>query len=82
VKLLEPYPGEAGRRILGSEYDHLARPNLDLSGLPIREADLADTVDQIRVHLNTLTRTLPWSEALSVRIEQVSGHLMAEFEAI
>ncbi|GAG26572.1 unnamed protein product, partial [marine sediment metagenome] len=43
---------------------------------------MADTVDQIRVHLNTQARTLPPSEALLAMLDQVSGHLVAEFEAL
>jgi len=51
VKILAGYPPQVGQRILGPEYDHLAALNLDLTGLPVPEADLAETVDQIRVHL-------------------------------
>ena len=82
VKVLAGYPPQVGQRILGSEYDPLAALNLDLSGLPVRKANLADAVDQIRVHLNTLVQTLPPSEALLAMLDQVSGHLVAEFEAI
>ncbi|MGA9348015.1 MAG: hypothetical protein WBW48_04330 [Anaerolineae bacterium] len=82
VKVLAGYPLEVGRRLLGPEYNHLAALNLDFSGLPVREVDLADMVDQIRVHLNTLAQTLPASEALLAMLDQVSGHLMAEFEAL
>jgi hypothetical protein len=82
VKVLACYPPQAGQRVLGPEYDHLAALNLDLSGLPVREADMADAVDQIRVHLNTLAQALPASEALSAMLKQVSGHLVAEFEVL
>jgi len=82
VRVLTDYPPQVGRRILGPEYDHLAALNLDLSGLPVREADLADTVDQIRIHLNTLAQTSPPSEALAAMLDQASGHLVAEFEAL
>ena len=82
VKVLAGYPSQVGRRILGSEYNHLAALELDLSGLPVREADLANAVDQIRVHLNTLAQALPLSEALLAMLDQVSGHLVAEFEAV
>ena len=82
VKVLAGYPPQVGKRILGVEYDYLAALNLDFSGLPVREVDLADTVDQIRVHLNTLAQTLPASEALLAMLDQVSGHLVAEFEAL
>ncbi|MCK4452051.1 MAG: PglZ domain-containing protein, partial [Anaerolineae bacterium] len=68
--------------ILGPEYDHLAALNLDLTDLPVPEADLAETVDQIRVHLNTLVRALPASEVLPTMLAQVSGHLLAEFEVL
>jgi hypothetical protein len=80
VKVLAGYPSHVGQRILGSEYDPLAALNLDLSALPVREANLADAVDQIRVHLNTLVQALPPSEALLAMLDQVSGHLVAEFE--
>jgi hypothetical protein len=90
VKILAGYPSQVGQRILGPEYDPLAALNLDLGGLPVRKADpsagsgqaLADAVDQIRVHLNTLVQALPPSEALLAMLDQVSGHLVAEFEAI
>jgi len=82
VKILVGYPLQVGRRILSPEYDHLAALNLDFSGLRVREVDLVDTVDQIRVHLNTLALALPPSETLLAMLEQVSGHLVAEFEAL
>jgi len=82
VKVLAGYPPQVGRRILGPEYNHLAALKLDLSGLPVREADLAKAVDQIRVHLNTLARALPPSEALLAMLDQISGHLVVEFEAL
>jgi len=82
VKVLAGYPHQVGQRILGPEYDPLAALNLDLSGLPLREADIADGIDQVRVHLNTLAQTLPPPEALSALLEQASGHLVAEFEAL
>ncbi len=82
VKILAGYPSQVGKRILGPEYDHLAALNLDFSGLPVREVDLADAVDHIRVHLNTLARALPPSEALTTMLDQVSGHLVTEFEAL
>jgi len=82
VKILVGYPLQVGQRILGPEYDHLAALTLDFSGLPVREVDLADTVDQIRVHLNTLAQALPLSEALMAMLNQISGHLVAEFEAL
>ena len=63
VKVLTGCPLQIGQRILGPEYDHLAALNLDLGGLPVREADLTDVVDQIRVHLNALAQALPPSEA-------------------
>ena len=82
VKVLAGYPPQVGKRILGVEYDYLAALNLDFSGLPVREADVADVVDQIRVHLNTLVQALSPSEALLAMLDQVSGHLVAEFEAV
>ena len=82
VKILVGYPLQVGKRILGVECDYLAALNLDFSGLPVREADVADVVDQIRVHLNTLVQALSPSETLSAMLEQVSGHLVAEFEAL
>ena len=82
VKILGGYPLEVGRRVTGSEHNHLIALSLDLSGLPVREADLADAVDQIRVHLNMLSQALPPAEALHTMLDQVSGHLVAEFEAL
>jgi hypothetical protein len=82
VKILAGYPPAVGRRVLGPEYDHLAVLNLDLSGLPVREADLSDAVDQVRVHLNTLAQVLPPADAFTTMLGQVSGHLVAEFEAL
>ncbi|HUS70961.1 MAG TPA: hypothetical protein VM075_09345, partial [Anaerolineae bacterium] len=82
VKVLADYPPQVGQRILGSEYGHLAALNLDLGGLPVREADVAEAVDHIRVHLNTLAQTSPPPEALSALLAQASGHLAAEFEAL
>jgi len=82
VKILAGCPSEVGRRVLGPEYDHLAVLNLDLGGLPVREADLSGAVDQIRVHLNTLAQALPPADAFTTMLGQVSGHLVAEFEAL
>jgi len=82
VKILAGYSPQVGQRILGHEYDPLAALNLDLSGLPVREADVADGVDQVRVHLNTLAQTSPPPETLSALLEQASGYLVAEFEAL
>jgi len=90
VEVLAGYPPQVGQRILGPEYDYLAALRLDLSGLPVREADpsagsgqaLADATDQIRVHLNTLAQALSPSEALPVMLDQVSGHLVAEFKVL
>lgn len=82
VHVLAGYPSEVGRRVIGPKYDCLAALNLDLSGVPIREADLSDAVDQIRVHLNTLAQALPPADAFTTMLGQVSGHLVAEFEAL
>jgi len=82
VKVLAGYPPQVGQRILGPKYNPLAALNLDLGGLPVREADIADGIDQVRVHLNTLAHTLPPSQALSAILEQTSGYLVAEFEAL
>jgi hypothetical protein len=82
VKVLAHYPHEVGRRVLGEEYDPLVALNLDLGALPIREAELTDAVDQIRVHLNTLAQSLTPGEVVSTMLDQVSGHLLVEFEAV
>jgi len=82
VKILAGYPPGVGRRVLGVEYDHLAVLNLDLGSLPVREAALSDAVDQIRVHLNTLAQALPPANAFTTMLGQVSGYLVAEFEAL
>jgi len=82
LKVLAGYPAQVGQRVLGVEYAPLAALNLDLSGLLVREADLTDAIDQIRVHLKTVAQTLPPPKALQAMLDQVSGYLVAEFEAI
>lgn len=82
IRVLAGYPASVGQRVMGSEYDLLAALELDLGTLPVREAELTGTVDQVRVHLNTLTQALPPAEALSDMLKQVSGCLVAEFEAV
>jgi len=82
VKVLAGYPPQVGQHILGPAYGPLAALSLDLSGLPVREADVAGAVDHVRIHLNTLAQTLSPPEALSALLKQASGHLVAEFEAL
>lgn len=82
VKVLAGYPASVGRRLMGSEYDLLAALELDLSALPVREAELIGTVDQVRVYLNTLSQISPPVDALSEILKQVSGYLVAEFEVV
>jgi hypothetical protein len=82
VKVLAGYPPEVGRRALGARYDALAAPDLNLTALPVDENTVAGAVDQIRVHLNTLRQTLPPGEALDTMLDQVSGYLVAEWDAV
>lgn len=82
IKVLAGYPDTVGRRAMGAEYDPLAALKLNLDALPVREAELADTVDQIRVHLNSLTHASLTKQTLATVVEQVSGHLIAEFEVV
>jgi hypothetical protein len=82
VKVLAGYSAAVGQRTMGPEYDALASMRLDLGSLPVREADLASTVDHIRIHLNSLGQGLTPTEAVAAMLDEVSGHLVAEFAAV
>lgn len=82
IRVLSGYPNEVGQRVMGPEYDILANMKLDLGGLPVREADLGSVIDQVRVYLNHLALDHAPAEALSLLLDQASGHLVIEFETV
>ncbi len=82
LKVLVGYPPEVGHRVLGDQYDLLAQLDLDLSGIPVDESQMAPVLDQIRVHLEGLIRSNTAPEALETILTQASGHLEIEFDTV
>jgi hypothetical protein len=80
-KLVKNYPIEISEHVLGERYDTFQKLNLDLKNLPIEEAKLKRTINEIEIFLlNELKiKTLKDLEEL---ITTVSGELAVEFNEI
>jgi len=82
LKVLQGYPAEVGQRVLGDTSEQLCALELDLSALPVKESEVRDTVDQVRVYLNQMIKKTPSRELAVKLLQQVSGYLVAEYEAV
>ncbi len=90
LNVLTGYPPEVGRRVMGDQFDLLARLELDLSDIQVSESQIGSALDQIRVHLEQLMRSTATHrlrsgqahEALEAILTQASGYLEVEFDAV
>ena len=82
LKVLQGYPSEVGHRALPDTFQLLRPLELDLSALPVQESEVRTSSDQIRVYLTRAIREAPSRELVAALLEQVSGCLVAEYEAV
>ena len=82
LKVLQGYPPEVGHRAMGDTFQQLRALELDLAALPVQESEVRKSSDQIRVYLNQVIREAPSKELAASLLEQVSGCLVAEYEAV
>ncbi|MFQ5854903.1 MAG: hypothetical protein ACE5LU_04575 [Anaerolineae bacterium] len=82
LKVLIGYPPEIGRRVIGDRFDALAQLDLDLSGISVVESQIGSAVDQVRVYLKNLVESNTAHASLEAILEQASGHLEIEFDAV
>ncbi len=80
LRLLANYPKTLGEHIFGIDYAELSSLGLDLHKIPIDQGNL-NVVNEIKVHLNSFT-SRPSTESLELLLEQVSGFLEIELEAV
>lgn len=81
LKVLSGYPTKVGRRVMGDAFAPLSDLDLDLSDAPVSESQIGPALDQIRVHLEQLTRSREPSPALEAILTEASGDLELEFRA-
>ncbi|MBC8254081.1 MAG: PglZ domain-containing protein [Ardenticatenia bacterium] len=81
LKVLSNYPDDMGKRVLGQVYHDLSKLNLDLRKVPTVIAGNERAIDEIRLHLETLTSNVDAS-TLNTLLSQVSGYLEIEFDAV
>jgi hypothetical protein len=81
LKVVKNYPPGIGKRVFGAIYSDLMKLNLDLRKVPFNISGNEKTITEIRLYLEQLTTTLD-ANLLSSLIDQVSGMLEIEFDAI
>ena len=81
LKVVKNYPPGIGKRVFGVIYSDLTKLNLDLRKVPFNISGNEKTITEIRLYLEQLTTTLD-ANLLSSLIDQVSGMLEIEFDAI
>ena len=82
LKVLANYPSEVGQRVMGANFPMLAEMNLELDGLEVNEGLAAPALDHLRVHLEKLVRSEDPQAAIFAILEQSSGYLEVEFDAL
>jgi len=81
LKILSNYPETLGKRVLGGVYADLLRLKLDLRGVPGMVTGNEAALDEVRLHLETLTSDTD-ATTLESLLSQVSGYLEIEFDAV
>ena len=81
LKILSNYPEQLGKKVFGKVYSDLLRLNLDLRRVPILVAGNEAALDEVRLHLETLTSDVD-AAALELLLSQSSGNLEMEFDAV
>ncbi len=81
LKLLRNYPSDIGHRVFGAIYSDLLKLNLDLRKIPVNVSGNEKTITEIRLFLEKLLVN-PDADILSILLDQVSGLLEIEFDAI
>ena len=81
-KSLAGYPPELGQRILGEHFSAIKDMDLDLTSVQINETIVNPALDFIRVHLEGLTRSQDEQLSINLLLDQVSGYLEMEFDAL
>lgn len=81
LKILSNYPEKLGKKVFGQVYSDLLRLNLDLRRVPILVAGNEAAIDEVRLHLETLTSNVD-ATTLDPILSQVSGNLEIEFDAV
>lgn len=81
-KVLSRYPVNVGEFVMGEAYLDLQPLELDLSQVRITETLVKPAVDHIQAHLEDIVQSEIPAVALRAMLEQVSGHLEIEFDAV
>ena len=81
LKVLSSYPEELGERVFGSVYRDLINLNLDLRKVPVVIAGNEKVLSEINLYLEKILSSLD-EETLNQILNQVSGYLEVEFDAI
>lgn len=82
LKVLTNYPQSLGKKVIGRNYLDLLELHLDLRKVPIMIEGNQQALDEIRLYLNTLLQGAQPKEMLRELLEQVSGQLEVEFDAV
>lgn len=81
-RAVRDYPKDVGRRLLGKQFDQLQELHLALDNLRLDAQTAGDALDQIEVYLQTVTRADLSRDVVEQVLNQVSGYLLTEFNAI
>ncbi|MBS1253764.1 MAG: hypothetical protein MAG451_02817 [Anaerolineales bacterium] len=81
-RAVRDYPKDVGRRLLGKQFDQLQELHLALDNLQIDAQTAGDALDQIEVYLQTVARDDLSRDVVEQVLNQVSGYLLTEFNAI
>lgn len=79
-KLVQNYPIEVGKRVLGNEIETFRRLSLNLADLRVIESESKQAIEQIEVYLNQKDK-VSTPDDLDAMLHMFSGELMVEFGA-
>lgn len=81
-KVLRGYPPELAKKILGEDAEIFRRAQVDPEPLTLQDVALEHVVTEIEYYLNGQLKTLADVQAFLALLDQMSGHLLAEFNFV
>jgi len=79
-KLLQRYPPELGRAVLGQWYTRFKNLQIDPTPVDLEILDLGDAIQHIQYYLNGLAARITSPTDLEAALDEMSGWLPEEFE--
>lgn len=81
-KILRTYPSVVGGKVLGGQWDVLRSANIDATEVTLSPEDRASIVPQVEYYLNDAGRNLLNADDLATLVDQTSGYLLEEYQAL